>query len=977
MYLNCHSYHSLRYGVLSPEVLVRRARALGIDVLVLTDINTTSGVYDFVKACRAAGITPLVGIEFRNGNRHLYTGIARSFEGFGELNHFLSQHLMSGSPLPERAPAFAQAWVIYPFEGHLPEQFAEHEFIGVRHRQLNRLLRMPLQAWQSRLLLWQPVTFGGRGDWDLHRHLRAVDKNALLNHLRAEDLASEYDWLVPPERLQAAFSAYPFLLANSEALLKSCSFDFDFSGIKNKQSYTGSRAADARLLEQLAVDGLEQRYGKGHVEARERVSKELGIINQLGFAAYFLIAWDMVRYSLSRGFYHVGRGSGANSVVAYCLRITDVDPIELNLYFERFLNPKRTSPPDFDIDYSWRDRDAVQHYLFKRYGQEHVALLGAMSTFQRKAGLRELGKVYGLPADELELLVQGRAPDEALNQKIAQLAVRLEDFPNLRTIHAGGILVSELPITAYTALDLPPKGLPTTQFDMYVAEDIGFEKLDVLSQRGIGHIQDGARLVLENQGKRIDVHAVKCFKEDPKVKALLASGETNGCFYIESPAMRGLLRKLRCSDYLTLVAASSIIRPGVAKSGMMKAYIERFHNPTGFTYLHPVMEEQLRETYGVMVYQEDVIKVGHHFAGLDLADADVLRRAMSGKYRSKEAFQELTRRFFDNCRQKGYSEALTAEVWRQIESFAGYSFSKAHSASYAVESFQSLYLKAYFPLEFMVAVINNFGGFYATWVYVHEARRWGAVLHLPCVNHSTYATSIKGKDLYLGLVHVQSLEQALAQRLVAERERGGLFRDLPDFIERTRVGREQLVLLIRLGALRFTAKSKPELLWEAHLYLSRHQVKVKPPRLFPLQGKKYRLPQLLQQPLEDLYDELELLGFPVSGTWFDLLQTGYRGEVMARDLPQRVGQRVKMVGQLVTLKYVRTVRKDLMHFGTFIDAEGQFLDTVHFPPVLKAWPFKGNGAYLLQGKVVSDFGFCSLEVEKMAPLPLKPDPRAG
>src|SRR5690554_7638976 len=175
--------------------------------------------------------------------------------------------------------------------------------------------------------------------------------------------------------------------------------------------------------------------------------------------------------------------------------------------------------------------------------------------------------------------------DLALNQKIAQLAGRLEDFPNLRTIHAGGILVSELPITAYTALDLPPKGLPTTQFDMYVAEDIGFEKLDVLSQRGIGHIQDGARLVWENQGKRIDVHAVKCFKEDPKVKALLASGETNGCFYIESPAMRGLLRKLRCSDYLTLVAASSIIRPGVAKSGMMKAYIERFHNPTGFTYL--------------------------------------------------------------------------------------------------------------------------------------------------------------------------------------------------------------------------------------------------------------------------------------------------------------------------------------------------------------------------------------------------------
>src|SRR5690554_523400 len=585
MYLNCHSYHSLRYGVLSPEVLVRRARALGIDVLVLTDINTTSGVYDFVKACRAAGITPLVGIEFRNGNRHLYTGIARSFEGFGELNRFLSQHLMSGSPLPERAPVFDQAWVIYPFEGHLPEQFAEHEFIGVRHRQLNRLLRMPLQAWQSRLLLWQPVTFGGRGDWDLHRHLRAVDKNALLNHLRAEDLASEYDWLVPPERLQAAFSAYPFLLANSEALLKSCSFDFDFSGIKNKQNYTGSRAADARLLEQLAVDGLEQRYGKGHAEARERVSKELGIINQLGFAAYFLIAWDMVRYSLSRGFYHVGRGSGANSVVAYCLRITDVDPIELNLYFERFLNPKRTSPPDFDIDYSWRDRDAVQHYLFKRYGQEHVALLGAMSTFQRKAGLRELGKVFGLPKEEIDLLINDPANDYNKNNistLITTLGKQMNNFPNLRTIHAGGILISEDPITCYTALDLPPKGFPTTHWDMYIAEDMGFEKLDILSQRGIGHIKEAVEIIQENRDEEVDVHKVNRFFEDEKVKQQLKSGETTGCFYIESPAMRGLLKKLKCSDYITLVAASSIIRPGVAKSGMMKEYIRRFHNPGDF-----------------------------------------------------------------------------------------------------------------------------------------------------------------------------------------------------------------------------------------------------------------------------------------------------------------------------------------------------------------------------------------------------------
>ena len=232
---------------------------------------------------------------------------------------------------------------------------------------------------------------------------------------------------------------------------------------------------------------------------------------------------------------------------------------------------------------------------------------------------------------------------------------------------------------------------------MYLAEDIGFEKLDILSQRGIGHIKDAAEIIYKNKGVKIDVHEVEKFKKNEKVQQQLKSGDTIGCFYIESPAMRGLLKKLHCQDYLTLVAASSIIRPGVASSGMMKEYISRFHQPNGFKYLHPVMEEQLKETFGVMVYQEDVLKVGHFFGGLDLADADVLRRMMSGKSRNKKHLNEIADKYYAHCKHAGYSDTLAKEVWRQIESFAGYSFSKAHSASYAVESFQSLYLKTFFP----------------------------------------------------------------------------------------------------------------------------------------------------------------------------------------------------------------------------------------------------------------------------------------
>ena len=972
-----NSYYSLRFGTLSPEELAARAAEQGISTLVLTDINNTTGIFEFVKACRENNITPMAGIEFRNDNKWLYTGIAKNFKGFGELNRFLSHYRLQELPVPDKPPAFENAFIVWPWGSRQPSELNDNEYVGIRHFQLKQLLTSPWRNRQDRLLIWQPVVFANRRGMELHRHLRAIDRNTLLDRLTPDDMASPYDWMVPPAKLMNAFADRPEIVKTTDNLLSRLSFDFDFKGSKNKQTYTGSRRDDELLLAQLTMDGLRQRYGDNNAVARQRAEKELSIISKMGFAAYFLIVWDIIRYSLSRGFYHVGRGSGANSVVAYCLKITDVDPIELNLYFERFLNPKRTTPPDFDIDYSWRERDEVQNYIFKRHGNAHTALLGAVSTFQSRAAIRELGKVYGLPKEDIDQLVvrpAGFEPD-TVGKTILQMGQQMAGFPNLRTIHAGGILISDAPITDYTALDMPPKGFPTTQWDMYTAEEIGFEKFDILSQRGIGHIRDCIDIVHENHGEEIDMHQVEKFKKDKQVRELLRKGETTGCFYIESPAMRGLLKKLRCDDYLTLVAASSIIRPGVAKSGMMREYIRRFHNPEEFEYAHPILKEQLSETYGVMVYQEDVIKVCHHFAGLDLADADVLRRAMSGKYRSKAAFQAIVNKFFENCRQRGYSQELTSEVWRQIESFAGYSFSKAHSASYAVESFQSLYLKARYPLEFIVAVINNFGGFYATWLYVNEARRWGANIHLPCVNRGQYATSISGKDIFLGFVHVNDLDTKTILNFIEERQHNGIYQNLEDFIRRTVISREQLILLIRLGAFRFTGKSKPELLWQAHLLLSGEKKKKKLPRLFSLKTPHYRMPRFEQQRIEDAYDEIELLGFPVGSSFFDMLKTSFRGELRARDLEQNVGRRVRMAGQLVTIKYVRTVNRQIMHFATFIDADGEFFDTVHFPQVLKQWPFTGNGVYLILGKIVSEFGQPSVEVEKMAALPLQADPR--
>ena len=661
MYLNVRSYNSLCYGTISIESLVEQASRMHIPALALTDINNTMGVVDFVFECKKYGIKPIAGCEFRNGDELLYIAIAINNEGFREINETQTQHNISKTPYNIDAPQWNDVVVIYPFGKRKIAQLADNEFIGVRLSQVSRLLTSDLRNHQDKLVIAQPVTFLDEKSFEVHKNLRAIDKNMLISRL--ENHASADEILLPPDKLKAAYALFPEMIQTTETIVDQCGIDFDFDTPKNKKMFTESVYDDIELLRKMAFDGMRYRYGDRNKEAYRRIEKELNIIENMGFASYFLIAADIVRYSMSKGIYHVGRGSGANSIVAYCLRITDVDPISLDLYFERFLNPKRSSPPDFDIDYSWKDRDEVHRYIFNRYEDRHVALLGATVTFRDNSVLHELAKVHGIPKND------------SIPRSGFDLAQQILDFPNVRSIHAGGVLITEEPITCYSALDMPPKGFLTTQWDMYVAERLRVEKLDILSQRGIGHIKDAVEMIRKNRGVSIDIHRVEDFKKDEKVKNLLRNAETNGCFYIESPAMRGLLRKLRCDDYKTLVAASSIIRPGVAKSGMMRQYIQRFHDPQHIDYLHPVLKEQLEETYGVMVYQEDVLKVCHHFAGLDLGDADVLRRMMNHKSRRKDEMLELTKKFFDNCKSRGYSDNVTREVWRQIESFAGYSFS--------------------------------------------------------------------------------------------------------------------------------------------------------------------------------------------------------------------------------------------------------------------------------------------------------------
>lgn len=1053
MHLNTHTCFSLRYGTLSVEELIDLALEKGLDCIALTDINNTSAGLDFVMKARAKGLRPVLGIEFREGERLCYIGLAENAEGWRQLCEFLSAHLHKsaqalpgqaairpdkrkrvhmreeppawdqdeagrfaahgpGSVLPgpmrrldfpDRAPELPGTWFIYPFsKAPDPASLRPHEYIGVRPAELNRLHTAPCRHVPQRLVALSPVTFRDKFGYNTHRLLRAIDRNILLSRQEAADLAAPDEVLYSAEEMLRLYQQHPHLITNALRLLDRCAFELEFGAPRNKVSFTSSRYDDRLLLEKLAWEGCRQRYGHDHGEARRRVENELDVIDRLGFSAYFLITWDFIRYGQSRGFFHVGRGSGANSIVAFCMGITDVDPIDLDLYFERFLNPHRTSPPDFDIDFSWTDRDDVIDYVFKRYGHTCTTLMATYNTFQGRSIIRELGKVFGLPKEEIDGLVALRH-NPALDDKVVRLIYRygkaLEGLPNHLGIHPGGILISEAPIRSYAATELPPKGFPIVQFDMFVAEEAGLYKFDVLSQRGLGHIKDAALTVRANCGRSVDVHAIQNFKDDPKIAALLRNGDTIGCFYVESPAMRQLLKKLRCGDYVTLVAASSVIRPGVARSGMMKQYIERHRMHTGLApippgqgrdtwFLHPRMGEILAETYGVMVYQEDVIKVAHHFGGVDLGEADILRRAMSGKFRSRSQFDLLRDKFFANCAAKGYLERLTAEVWRQMESFSGYSFCKAHSASFAVESYQSLFFKAHYPREFMVGVINNFGGFYRTEIYLHEARRAGAIVHAACVNHSEFLTRIAGLNLWLGFVHLNGLAHDIAEALVAERQRAGAFRDLGDLLRRVDLGLEQAMVLIRAGALRSFGKYKKQLLWEVNMHFAKAPVKVQKSALFDVEAKEWQMPALPDHPIEDAYDALELYGFflpPAEAAGADLavmppafamLSEPLRPtECHARDLGAHIGRKVQISGYLVTTKQVRTIKGDMMGFSDFIDARGDAFDATLFPEVFRQHPFGGIGVYRLTGRVANDFDVPSLEVERVERVGYVGDPR--
>ncbi|MDD5556770.1 MAG: DNA polymerase III subunit alpha [bacterium] len=1003
VHLHCHSCHSFLEGASRVEELAERAAALGMEALALTDTNGLYGAVAFHGAARAAGIRPITGAEMRAGGTRAVI-LARNLAGYERLCALITSFHLAGGGAAALAPLLREELgrgdrdvVVILGAGHAvrllrppvpPSAYLEIPAAagGAAIARLARLagrLGIPPVA-------TGPVLFALPGGHEVHRVLAAVRARATVATVPTGILAPPGAFLRSGEEMRRLFSSCPEAVENAGRIARSCDLDLPL-GRRHlpRVALPPGETADGRLAT-LCRRGLAARYVPSRRRAAgERLRHELGVIRRFGFSPYFLVVHDIVAEARRRGIPTIGRGSAAGSIVSYCLGITHVDPVAHDLFFERFLNPERGSPPDIDLDFGWRRRDEMIGYVYRRHGADRVAMLSTLATFGARSAVREIGKALGVPAAEIDRWTAHlpHAPASSLARArallpecrslplgreplrtIARLAAAVDGFPRHLGVHTGGVVITPFPIARLAPLEIAAKGIAVTQYEMRAAEAIGLVKIDLLGQRSLAVLEDAVAAVVANRGVVPPVDRFGEVAGDEATRALIREGRTMGCFYIESPAMRQLLRKLDVASYEDLVAASSVIRPGVAESGMLRQYVARHRGREKTAFLHPALAGVLAATHGVMIYQEDVMRVAHLVAGMTLAEADLLRRAMSGKARSREAMEALERRFAAAASSRGIRPAAAAEIWRQIASFAGYAFCKAHSASFALLSMQVAYLKAHWPEEFMAAVLSNGGGFYHAQAYLDEARRMGIGIRPPDVNRSGTAYTAGPGWIRVGLLQVKGLKGGTMDRIAGSRENGGPFASLADFLERVRPDRREAEALVTCGACDAFGR-RPALLRALHL-LGAAPGRDETPLLPLAPSPSLPSPARIAPDCDGatrLAMEREALGVWASRHPLDAcgVETG-NGRLAAADLGAHAGERVELLGWIVCSKRVRTSRGDYMRFITMEDTTALF-EIVLFPRPYRRYGrlLASPGPFAVEGRAADDAGVVVVNAERL------------
>jgi DNA polymerase-3 subunit alpha len=1046
-HLHVRSTFSFLEGLAAPAELAQAAGRLGMPALALTDHNRLTGAIEFYDACLEAGVQPILGLEadvLPSAELAAYSSpgasplvlLASEPEGWASLCRLSS--LLQGDPAGATPLAFqvladdcsgllcltggrggllnrllhsggepaASAWL-----GHLRQVFAGRLYIELQiHAPQDRLTAVRLSRLAASLRLPTVAThdiyYLLPEQAALQRTAAAIRLNRLVHELLEDEIAPPEAHFTSPEEMASRFKDQPRALAATQEISARCQVELPlgrphFPEVELAESETAIKA-----LRRKAQAGARRYYAPAAAsddraalptEIQRRLDHELEVIAERGYESLFLVMEEIVGFARSSGIPIASRGSASSSLVAHCLGVTTPDPVGLNLYFERFLNPARTTPPDIDTDLCSRRRDEVIDFVYRRFGADRVAMVCTINRFRRRSALREVAKAYGLPAQEISALAErlpyrwyGPAGRRQANQppyvelaeqytsprhrQIFNDATALIGLPRHLSIHPGGIVIAPQALTNLAPTQMAAKGVAITQFDLDSIERLGLVKIDLLGIRGLTVLGDVATAIQAAQdepdsragppgsmsskgsqgpylsaGKRNPLWVLDAIPEDdPETSELVEHGRTIGCFQIESPGMRATLKEIRARTPQDILAALALYRPGPLTGGLKDAFVARYRGLEPATYLHPRLEPLLGDTYGVILYQEQVLRIAHELAGLSLADSDLLRRAMS-HFDPGRQMQTLKERFLAGAAQRsGVPEALAERIWELMAAFAGYGFPKAHAASYARVSWQSAWCKTHHPALFMAAVLANWGGYYGQRVYLTEARRLGLAIRAPQVNYALPEFSARPMadqwTLFMGLNQVRELTRRTQSRILQNRP----FSSFLDFLARADPRAVEARNLVRAGALEGFGTI--------------------PALLRQLEQGGWRGGQLplfdLATPSEEDWTTAEkiaaeegILGVGVSAHPLELhsAQIVLSGAVNTVEAAARLGQRVRVAGMRQTWRRSRLAGGDYIYFLALEDLEG-VVEVVILGEIYRRHrpALSRPGPYLVEGVVELD-----------------------
>lgn len=1030
-HLHVHSNFSFLDGGSSVKALLDRAKDLSFEALALTDHNGLYGAIRFYEYALKVGIKPIIGVEIRvvendsenvdpQSGFHLLL-LAKNLNGYSNLCKIITRAQLSH----EKGQAAATPDIIAAHKddlfclsgcsmGEISSLLAQGRFDSAKVSAqkyldifgrdsfliemqnpilpgtalLNYRLSELASSVDLRTVATNNVHYATREDFKVSDLLMCVQTLTRVDEdhpLRKKN--SEY-YLKSPRAMANLFRRYPKAVVTTDWVARQCNLDLKLGTYRFPDFTVPEGETPYSYLCKLCFEALERLYRPITPEVTARLQHELSIIHSLGFAEYFLVVWDIVQYAKSKNIRCSGRGSAAGSLVAYCLGITIVDPVEHNLLFERFLNPERKGMPDIDIDFDAARRDEVIEYIYNRYGEDKVAMVCTVSTLRAKSAIRDLGKAMDFsPADinrlasalphtggkrireaieKLPELKDGNLPVHKL-EALIEICEKVDDFPRHLSVHLGGLVISGGLLTDLVPLEWATKGVVVSQYDKDDIEKLGLVKMDILGLRNLSAINDALELIQKHYGIKLDIDNIPL--DDGPTYKMLRSTNTVGCFQVESPGMRGLLGRLQPEIFDDLIAQISLFRPGPMQADMINPFIARRHGEEEVTYLHPSLEPVLRETYGVILYQEQVLAISHALAGFTYGQADSLRRAMTTD-RSQAEMEKIRDSFIESACGRGVDRKIADEVFSRLRSFAAYGFCKAHAASFARIAYQTAYLRTHYPAEFMTGILNNEPmGFYPANVIIEEARRLGIRILGVDINQSDKKFTVEYDEagvpgIRVGLEQVKGISEAETESIINSRP----FSSFSDFCLRTRCDRPTIENLIHCGAFDAFSIPRTKLFWLLGEVISKKQSQANDvcssssPCLFDglsahdLDDQVRNLPDVPDlTPHERVRQEYDILGFstlchPMVFYREKLTKARVRRTSELLDLPNNTI--IKVAGVVVVCMRPPTKSGQVVVFVTLEDEDG-FADCVIFPKVYAQYGaiIFDNPALVIEGKL--------------------------